>query len=89
MAGTITEISQFFSYSPKRQKCVQKVISVDQPDSQRTKIRDLCRNRWVERHKAYETFVLLLPSIVKSFFWNWDRETLQKANGFYHTCWSF
>jgi len=105
MAGTITEISQFFNYSPKRQRCLEKVISADQPDSQRTKIRDLCRTRWVERHEAYETFALLLPSIVKTFEvildeqqhkqystetpWNWDRETLQKANGFYHTCCSF
>ncbi|CAH3192878.1 unnamed protein product [Porites evermanni] len=46
---------------------MEKVISVDQPDSQRTKIRDLCRTRWVERHEAYETFTLLLPSIVKTF----------------------
>lgn len=105
MAGTITEISQFFNYSPKRQRCLEKVINVDQPDSQKTKIRDLCRTRWVERHEAYETFALLLPSIVKTFEvildeqqhkqystetpWNWDRETLQKANGFYHTCCSF
>ena len=58
MAGTITEISQFFNYSPKRQRYLEKVISVDQPDSQRTKIRDLCRTRWVERHEVYETFVL-------------------------------
>ncbi|CAH3116263.1 unnamed protein product [Porites lobata] len=86
-------------------RCLEKVISADQPDSQRTKIRDLCRTRWVERHEAYETFALLLPSIVKTFEvildeqqhkqystetpWNWDRETLQKANGFYHTCCSF
>ena len=84
---------------------MEKVISVDQLDSQRTKIRDLCRTRWVERHEAYETFTLLLPSIVKTFEvildeqqhkqystetpWNWDRETLQRANGFYHTCCSF
>ena len=84
---------------------MEKVISVDQPDSQRTKIRHLCRTHWVERHEAYETFTLLLPSIVKTFEvildeqqhkqystetpWNWDRETLQRANSFYHTCCSF
>ena len=55
MAGTITEISQFFNYSPKRQRCLEKVISVDQLDSQRTKICDLCRTRWVKRREAYET----------------------------------
>ena len=84
------EISQFFNYSPKQQRCLEKVISVDQPDSQRTKIRDLWCTCWVECHEAYETFALLLPLIVKTFEvildgqqhkqystetpWNWDRE---------------
>ena len=67
MAGTITEISKFFNYSPKWQKCLQKVISIDQLDSQRTKICDLCRTHWVECHEAHETFALLLPLIVKTF----------------------
>ena len=67
MAGTITELSQFFNDSPKWQRCLEKVISVDQLDLQRTKIRNLCHTHWVERHEAYETFVLLLPSIVKTF----------------------
>ena len=40
-------------------------MSIDQPDSLRSKIRDLSRTRWVEPHEAYETFALLLPSIVK------------------------
>ena len=105
MAGTITEIAIFFNYSPKQQRCLETVISMDQPDSPRSKIRDLCRTRWVERHEAYETFALLLPSIVKTFEvildeqhhqqysletpWSWERETVQKANGRYHTCCSF
>ena len=44
-----------------------KCYSVDQPDSQRTKIHNLCCTCWVERHEAYETLALLLPSIVKTF----------------------
>lgn len=71
MAGTITEISQFFNYSPKRQRCLEKVISVDQPDSQRTKIRDPCRTRWVERHEAYET---------RSYFGRTAAQTIQYRN---------
>ena len=58
MAGTITEIANFFNYSPKRQRCLETVISMDQPDSCRSKIRHLCHTRWVERHEAYETFAL-------------------------------
>ena len=67
MAGTITEISNFFNYSLKWQRCLETVINKDQPDSRRSKIRDLFRTRWVERHEAYETFAQLLPSIVKTF----------------------
>ena len=67
MTGTITECANFFNCSPKRQRCLEKVASLDQPKSQRTKIRDLCRTRWVERHEVYETFVQLLPSVVKTF----------------------
>ena len=58
MAGTITEIAIFFNYSPKWQRCLETVISMDQPDSCRSKIRHLCHTRWVERHEAYETFAL-------------------------------
>ena len=77
-------------------------MSLDQPECQGTKICDICRNRWVEHHEAHETFVQLLLSVVKTFAaildeqqhqqystdtsWNWDRETLQRANDCYHTC---
>ena len=66
MAGTITDCANIFNHSPK-QGCLEKVISLDQLESQRTKIRDLCRTRWVEPHEVYETFVQLLPSVVKTF----------------------
>ena len=67
MAGTITECANFFNYSPKRLRCLKKVISLDQPESQGTKISDPCHTRWVEHHEAHETFVQLLPSVVKTF----------------------
>lgn len=69
MAGIITEISNFFNYSPRRQRCLENVISIDQADSGQSKICDLCCTRLVERHKAYKTFALLLPSILKTLFW--------------------
>ena len=77
------------------------MIILDQPESQGTKICDLCRDRWVEHYEAHDTFVQLLLSVVKTFVvildeqqhqkystdtpWNWDRETLQRANGCYYT----
>ena len=96
MAATITKISNFFNYSRKRQRCLENVISIDQPYFLRSMIHDLSRTRWVECQEAYETFVLLLPSIVNTFElileeqqhqqysletpWNLHRETVQKTN---------
>ena len=33
MAGTITEIANFFNYSPNRQMCLETAIGCNQPDS--------------------------------------------------------
>ena len=46
MAGTITECANFFNYSLKRLRCLEKVISLDQPKSQGTKTSDPCHTRW-------------------------------------------
>ena len=62
MAGTFTKCANLFNDSPKRQRCLEKVMSLGQPESQKTKIRDLCRTRWVERHEALvvKTFEVIL-----------------------------
>ena len=60
------------------------------------KLKDACRTRWVERIDSYATFLELLPAVVLAFEaishpslhsklgtdWNWDGETITKANGF-------
>ena len=47
----ITECANFFNYSPKRQRCLEKVISLDEPAPQRTaKIRDLS---WLNALSVY------------------------------------
>ena len=66
-AGTITGILNFFNYSLKWQRCLENVISIDQPDSPWSNICDLCCMHWVECQKAYKIFAQLLPSIVKTF----------------------
>ena len=42
---------------------LEKVIAQETPEGKKKKIKDLCRTRWVYRHKAYETFLQLLPAI--------------------------
>eukprot|EP00117_Sycon_ciliatum_P039474 scpid112636/ scgid29171/ len=54
MAGNVTEIANFFNFSPKRHRLFEKVIEEKQPDAKKQKLIDLCRTRWVQRHEAYE-----------------------------------
>ena len=103
MAGTITETAYFFQNSAKRQRMVEKVIDRTETDTDKKKLHDLCRTRWVERHEAYENFFSLYECIVNTMdamlnerqheadygSWSWDRETLTKANGLIHALTNF
>lgn len=89
MLAVLKQLSLFFSQSPKRQRKFEEVIGqADEVQTQRKKLVDLCRTRWVERHHAFETFASLsqlvficLEQIVEE---NWDGETVSKASGFLH-----
>ena len=103
MAGSVSETAKFFNYSPKRQRLLEKVIEVTQPDAKKEILHDLCRTRWIERHHAYEVFTELFPSVISTLDvmlheaahqeeygdWNWDRESLTTANGLYLALTSF
>ena len=64
------------------------------PSSGATKLKDACRTRWIERIDSYAIFLQLLPSLHAALLgivspnedlgteWNWDADTLTKANGF-------
>ena len=52
MNGTVTE-SFFFLNSPKIQKFLELVID---KQTNVTKIKYVCRTRWICRHEAYECF---------------------------------
>ena len=86
--GTLKEVCFFFNSSPKRQRCLEETIRNEAPTSKQTKLVDLFKTRWIERHlKAFETFskyeVILacLESITETIR-SWDSETLIKARGF-------
>jgi len=66
------------------------------PSPKAKKLKDACRTRWVERIDSYIIFLELLPSVHMTLQaisspgqfddlgtnWNWDGETISKANGF-------
>ena len=86
----------FFNNSRKRQlffeTCVQDERHANPQFEQRTKLKELCRTRWVERHDAFEVFVHLykplivcLETIASSPAAEWNRQTRQDANSLLHS----
>ena len=96
--SVISEIAKFFNYSPKRQHFFEYIISQNSVDRNISKLKKLCKTRWIERIDAYATFFELYPSIISTLEfissrndsnWSWDTDTHQKANGFLHQITSF
>lgn len=42
------------------------IDKLDGNTSKRTKLKELCRTRWVERHDAFEVFIDFFPAILES-----------------------
>ena len=95
----IGEIARFFKFSAKRQCLLDKAVDIVNLATNAKKLKDACRTRWIQRIDSYTVFLELLPAvhmtlqamICPSQFenlgdWNWDGETLTKANGFLYQC---
>ena len=65
-SGVISEIAKFFNYSPKRQHFLELVIESNTPTEKKTKLKDLCRTRWVQRIDSYTVFYDLYSPIIKN-----------------------
>jgi len=92
----IGEIARFFKYSAKRQRLLEKCIDSLTTTPKAHKLKDACRTRWVERIDSYAIFLEFLPAVQKAMQaivspnqfsdlgtdWDWDGETITKANGF-------
>ena len=64
MIGVLNRVSIFFSAHPKRQKKLEDAIENTQPESSVSKLKDLCRTRWIERIDALDRFQKLHSSVV-------------------------
>ena len=64
MMGVIDRVHVFFDAHPKRQRALEKAIAETQPESRITKVKDLCRTRWIQRIDALLIFQSLHISIV-------------------------
>ena len=52
----IKSLSYFFNFSQNRQQLLQKHINELYPEASKTKLKDVCRTRWVERIDGMEVF---------------------------------
>ena len=94
----LVKLPDFFRFSPKRQRYLERAIDLVCPDATAKKLKDACRTRWIERIDSYAVFLELFPAVhaclqamivpthhfhtAAGGNWNWDGETLTKANGF-------
>ena len=52
----IKELSYFFNFSQSRQILLERNIDHYAPSSRKTKLKDVCRTRWIERVTGMDTF---------------------------------
>ena len=67
MIGVINRLSVFFFAHPKQQKKLEEAIHNTQPESNVTKLKDLCRTRWIECIDALDRVKCLSSSIIVCF----------------------
>ena len=96
--SAIGEIARFFTFFAKRQHLLDNGLDVMTPKARAKKLKDACQTRWVQRIDAYTCtiftelltafrIVLQAMSCPAQFpelglSWNWDNDTVTKANGF-------
>ena len=90
----IKDISYFFNLSQPRQQCLEKIINEICPDTKKTKLKDVCRTRWLERIDGLDTFEELFVAIVNTFEdmtsnIKCNRDTSTKASAFLKLVTSF
>ena len=84
-ADSMGEVAIFFKSSPKRENMLCKVIT-ETTGQRATKIKNVCRTRWIERHAAYNYFHQMYVPIVStleeiSTSADYDVDSKTKANG--------
>ena len=67
MMDTADKLVRFYNFSPKRQHNLEKCIDdIQDGKTDKVKMKELCRTRWVARHDAFNVFIDLYESIVSS-----------------------
>ena len=87
MFSVVTSVSNFFNFSPKRQKCLEDNVAEHVTDTLKKKLLTLCKTRCVECINALEVTLDLLTAVVQSFGdmienrdKEWNRDTANQAS---------
>ena len=64
LIGLINETNMFSNNSPKRQQMFELTLKNFLPDSSHSKLRGLCKTRWVERHICLDVFLEMYEVII-------------------------
>ena len=65
MIDSCRELYSFFNNSPKRQRFLDIVIDVlGKGETEKRKLKNLCKTRWIERHSTFETIYDLYEYVV-------------------------
>ena len=64
LLGVVDRVYVFFAAHPKRQTALEKAIAETKPESSITKLKDLCRTRWIQRIDALQVFQSRHVSVV-------------------------
>ena len=85
--SVVNRLSVFFFAHPKRQNKLEEAIHSTQPESKVTKLKDLCRTRWIERIDVLDRVKCLHSSIVACFesiaaegYHKWSPDSLTDAH---------
>ena len=81
---TADSICRFFSNSPKRQLAFETWIEQKLEGERRSKLKSICKTRWVERHEAFEVFIDLFEPLICCLedikdSTDWNRESRSDA----------
>ena len=66
MSHNFFQVVLFFESGPSKLQKLEENIEKLTTGTKRTKLKQLCRTRWVERHDAFEVFSDLLAAIVET-----------------------
>ena len=68
LLGTLEQICLFFMFSAKRQQeLTGNIEELPVGETNRKKLANICKTRWVARIEAFEVFHVVLPAVIKAF----------------------